>query len=105
MNTKEDRIRADIITKYGSIPKMAKEIGVPQNTIYHALERGLDNTIRKTSSSILEALYGKANYSFVNLDDDAENELVDLFRKLSPRAQKALLAGLREYVNHQAHTR
>ena len=23
MNTKEDRIRADIITKYGSIPKMA----------------------------------------------------------------------------------
>ena len=41
--TKEEKVKADIITKFGSIPKMARAIDMPQNTIYHALERGLDN--------------------------------------------------------------
>ena len=99
MASREDRIKADIAAKYGSIPKMAKAIGLPQNTIYHALERGLDNTTRKTSNMILHALYGSYEYSVTSLYTDDETELVELYRSLPTRAKRALLAGLREYGN------
>ena len=100
MGEREDKIRADIIAKFGSVPKMAREIGVPQNTIYHALERGMDNTTQKTRSAILEALYGSYEYAIVNLWNEEEQELVELFRTLSDRSKKALIVGLREYGNH-----
>lgn len=77
---------------------MAKAIDLPQNTIYHALDRGLDNTTSKTRTAILEALYGRAEYAIVSLWTDDEHELVELFRKLNNKAQRALLAGMREYV-------
>lgn len=98
MVTREERVRADIATKFGSIPKMAREIGIAQNTIYHALERGLDNTTSKTRSAILDALYGRADCAIVKIWTDEEEELVELFRKLHPNAQRAIIAGLREYV-------
>jgi hypothetical protein len=44
MGEHEDIVRAAIARKYGSIPRMASETGIAKNTIYHALERGLDNT-------------------------------------------------------------
>lgn len=99
MTTKEEQVRADIATKFGSVPKMAREIGMAQNTIYHALERGLDNTTSKTRSAILEALYGRTEYAVVRVWSDEEEELIDLFRKLSKKAQRALMAGLRDYVS------
>lgn len=98
MTTREEQVRADITTKFGSIPKMAKAIDLPQNTIYHALDRGLDNTTSKTRTAILEALYGRAEYAIVSLWTDDEHELVELFRKMNSKAQRALLAGMREYV-------
>lgn len=99
MTTKEEQVRADIATKFGSVPKMAREIGMAQNTIYHALERGLDNTTSKTRSAILEALYGRTEYAVVRVWSDEEEELIELFRKLSKKAQHALMAGLRDYVS------
>lgn len=99
MTSREDKVRSDIITKFGSIPKMAREIGLPQNTIYHALERGLDNTTRKTSNTILHALYGSSEYAVVNLWSDSERELIELYRALPEKGKRALLAGLREYGN------
>lgn len=98
MTTKEEKVRADIITKFGSIPKMARAIDMPQNTIYHALERGLDNTTRKTSAAILNALYGDVHYSVVSLYSEDEKELIELYRALPPRGQQALIAGLRDYT-------
>lgn len=98
MTTKEDQVRADIATKFGSVPKMAREIGMAQNTIYHALERGLDNTTSKTRSAILEALYGRTEYAVVRVWSDEEEALIELYRQLPTKAQKAILHGLREYL-------
>lgn len=98
MTTKEEQVRADIATKFGSIPKMAREIGIAQNTIYHALERGLDNTTSKTRSAILEALYGRTEYAVVRVWSDEEEKLIELYRQLPTKAQKAILHGLREYL-------
>ena len=99
MISKEEQVRADIATKFGSIPKMAKAIDLPQNTIYHALDRGLDNTTSKTRSAILEALYGKTEHQAASIWTDDEHELIELFRTLNVKAQHALLVGLREYVS------
>lgn len=98
MTTKEEQVRADIATKFGSIPKMAREIGMAQNTIYHALERGLDNTTSKTRSAILEALYGRTEYAVVRLWSDEEEELIELFRMLPPKGKHAVLVGLRDFA-------
>lgn len=99
MTTKEEQVRADIATKFGSVPKMAREIGLPQNTIYHALDRGLDNTTNKTRSAILEALYGSVEYAYVRIWTDDEERLVELYRCLPPKAQQALIVGLESYVS------
>ena len=98
MSTKEEQVKKDIATKFGSVPKMAREIGMAQNTIYHALDRGLDNTTNKTRSAILEALYGRTEYAVVKIWSDEEEELIELYRELPSKAQRALLAGLKEYV-------
>ena len=99
MVSKEEKVKNDIATKFGSVPKMAKQIGIPQTTIYHALERGLDNTTSKTRSAILDALYGRTEYAVVRIWSDEEEELIELFRKLPIKAQHALLVGLREYAH------
>lgn len=103
MKTLEDRIRADIEAKYGSVPKMASAIGVPPTTIYHALERGIENTTTKTRNSILEPLYGAQSvaYMFMKLDEygDGERELVDIYVGLDARDQKRLLAFARAMVD------
>lgn len=101
MATKEDQVRADIATKFGSVPKMAREIGMAQNTIYHALERGLDNTTSKTRSAILEALYGRTEYAVVRVWSDEEEELIELFRMLPPKGKHAVLVGLRDFAQKQ----
>ena len=101
MTTKEEQVRADIATKFGSIPKMAREIGMAQNTIYHALERGLDNTTSKTRSAILDALYGRTEYGVVRVWSDEEEELIELFRMLPPKGKHAVLVGLRDFAQKQ----
>ena len=101
MTTKEEQVRLDIATKFGSVPKMAREIGMAQNTIYHALERGLDNTTSKTRSAILEALYGRTEYAVVRVWSDEEEELIELFRMLPPKGKHALLVGLRDFAQKQ----
>ena len=99
MSTKEEQVKKDIATKFGSVPKMAREIGMAQNTIYHALDRGLDNTTSKTRSAILEALYGRTEYAVVKIWSDEEEELIELYRELPQKMQHSLLVGLREYVS------
>ena len=99
MATKEEQVRNDIVTKFGSIPKMASKIGMAPTTIYHALERGLDNTSSKTRSAILESLYGRTEYAVIRMWSDDEEELIELYRNLPANAKRALLAGLREYGN------
>lgn len=99
MVSREEKVKNDIATKFGSVPKMAKEIGIPQNTIYHALERGLDNTTSKTRSAILDALYSSTEYAVVKIWSDEEEELIELYRHLPTKAQRSLIVGLREYLS------
>lgn len=56
MKTYEDEIKEAIKKQYGSIRKMSLVTGIPATTIYHALERGIDNTTVKTRHMILESL-------------------------------------------------
>lgn len=100
MGALEDKVRRDINTKFGSIPRMAAEAGIPKNTIYHALERGLDNTTVKTRNQIYSALYDCSS----SLDDlasglsDDEVKLISLYRSLPDKGRSAVLAGLKEYA-------
>lgn len=55
MKTYEDEIKEAIKKQYGSIRKMSLVTGIPATTIYHALERGIDNTTVKTRYMILRA--------------------------------------------------
>lgn len=101
MSEYENMVRSDIERKYGSIPKMASLIGVAPTTIYHALERGLENTTVKTRRAILEPLYGKdsleVNYieGVGNEQADGERELLSLFRSLDEHGRGVLLATAR----------
>ena len=99
MGEYEDMVRRAIERKYGSIPKMAYETGIARNTIYHALERGLDNTTTKTRNAILEPLFGVGSieYYHVGMDETPadEVELLDLFRALDDRSRYVLLATAR----------
>jgi transcriptional regulator with XRE-family HTH domain len=47
-------------------------------------------------SAIIES---RTEYAFVNLANDDERELVELYRQLPTKAQKAILHGLREYLS------
>ena len=104
MGEQENRVRIDIERKYGSIPKMSAEVGLPKNTIYHALERGLDNTTTKTRQAILEPLYGERSYFVLDMSGDGgrvmtvsdeERELVEMFRALDDDTRH-LVVGLIE---------
>lgn len=104
MGEQENRVRIDIERKYGSIPKMSAEVGVPKNTIYHALERGLDNTTTKTRQAILEPLYGERSYFVLDMGEDSgrvmtvsedERKLVERFRALDDDTRH-LVVGLIE---------
>lgn len=99
MGEYEERVRVAIERKYGSIPKMANATGIAKNTIYHALERGLDNTTTKTRQSILEPLYGTRSlqYSIVDIDEQPEDEqeLLALYRGLSTAQRIAVLELMR----------
>lgn len=101
MSEYENMVRSDIERKYGSIPKMASLIGVAPTTIYHALERGLENTTVKTRRAILEPLYGKdsleVNYieGVGNEQADGELELLSLFRNMDEHGRGVLLATAR----------
>lgn len=46
-------------------------------------------------SAIIE---NRTDYGFLNLATDDERELIELYRQMSDKAQRALLAGLREYL-------
>ena len=47
-------------------------------------------------SAIIES---RMEYGTISLWTDDEHELVELFRKMNNKAQRALLAGMREYVS------
>lgn len=96
MGIYEDKVRAAIKSRYGSVPKMSTVTGIPATTIYHALERGMENTTTKTRYMIIDAL---------NIDDsdvlspqsskptltNDETELLDIWRNITPIGQQQLL--------------
>ena len=105
MGESEERVRKAIKAKYGSIPKMAEATGIPQNTIYHALERGLDNTRTETSKRIMDAV--RIEYAYVTLPDSGEeqtgmelsheeSELLSLFRDMDGGRRALVLDMARE---------
>ena len=104
MGEYEDRIRHDIRRKYGSIPKMASATGLAKNTIYHALERGMENTTTKTRYAILEPLYGpRAQYMFDEQDNDLspnEQELLDIYRQVEPWERELILSHAKMVLVH-----
>ena len=56
METLEDAIRRLIKDGYGGVPKFAKEIGVPENSVYSALSRGMANTRTELTDKIYREL-------------------------------------------------
>ena len=64
----EDAIKRLIKEKYGSIPKFAKEIGLPASSIYSSLERGIANTRTELSDKIYRAL--NIDWDTAKLGDD-----------------------------------
>lgn len=100
MKTYEDEIKEAIKKQYGSIRKMSLVTGIPATTIYHALERGIDNTTVKTRHMILESLPFMREsilYSSVPIENESENlsdeeqELVDIMRSITPQGQQQLM--------------
>ena len=69
--------RGDTIPRMGAIEEMARVFGVKK-------------------SAIIE---NRTEYGFLNLATDDERELIELYRQMSTKAQRALLAGLREYLS------
>ena len=100
MGAKEDKARQTIKDKFGSVPKMSKATGIPATTIYHALDRGLDNTTTRIRSRIEYALFelppDTDTETNASIADD-ERELIELYRKLSDKGKHAVLAGLKDY--------
>ena len=101
MGEYEDYVRSEIERKFGSIPKMSAATGIAKNTIYHALERGLDNTTTKTRRAILDPLFGdQSDEDEKSVDalssDDAE--LLDQFHKMDDAQQSLLLAIAYEFA-------
>lgn len=69
--------RGDTIPRMGAIEDMARVFGVKK-------------------SAIIES---RTEYAFVNLANDDERELIELYRQLPTKAQRALIVGLREYLS------
>lgn len=91
MGELEDIARARIKELYGSVPKMAEAVGMPPTTIYHALDRGFDNTRTETSNRIKEALFGNPIHTSRNVLTDDELELVNHYRKANRFGKEQLL--------------
>lgn len=104
MGEYEERVRSAIEEKFGSIPKMSAETGVAKNTIYHALERGLDNTTTRTRYAILAPLGldhdSGHNKSIDELSYD-EGKIVSLMQSMDD-AQRALLLAIAEEFARKA---
>lgn len=69
--------RGDTIPRMGAIEDMARVFGVKK-------------------SAIIE---NRTDYGFLNLATDDERELIELYRQMSTKAQRALIVGLRDYVS------
>lgn len=69
--------RGDTIPRMGAIEEMARVFGVKK-------------------SAIIE---NRTEYGFLNLATDDERELIELYRQMSTKAQRALIVGLRDYVS------
>lgn len=69
--------RGDTIPRMGAIEEMARVFGVKK-------------------SAIIE---NRTEYGFLNLATDDERELIELYRQMSAKAQRALIVGLRDYVS------
>lgn len=68
METLEDAIRQLIKKNYGSIPKFAAVIDVPENSIYSALSRGMGNTRTELTDKIYREL--NIDWDTAKLGDD-----------------------------------
>ena len=104
MGEYEDRVRSAIEEKYGSIPKMSSETGIAKNTIYHALERGLDNTTTRTRYAILGPLgLNPDNVHNTSIDGMSydEGQIVTLMQSMDD-AQRALLLAIAEEFARKA---
>lgn len=98
MGDYENKIREAIKARYGSVPKMAEATGIPTNTIYHALERGLDNTTTRTRRLILDALdCAEQEQQSCTLTTD-ERELLTLYRTMDKRHQEMLMETARSFA-------
>ena len=100
MGTYEDKVRSIIKEQFGSVPKMAGATGIPATTIYHALDRGLDNTTTRTRRMIMDAL--ETHYSMVEVPADRladdERELIALFDKMDEKHRDMLLETARSFA-------
>ena len=101
MGIYEDKIREAIKKQYGSVPRMSLATGIPATTIYHALDRGMDNTTTRTRYMIIESLFiddsdvlGGHKSNSDKLTDD-EKELIDIWRKITPAGQQQLMIAAR----------
>lgn len=104
MGAYEDRIRKVIKSRFGSVLKMSEVTGIPKTTIYHALDRGLDNTTTRIRRQIESAVFdieqnGNELPNMEILLDD-ERELLACYRMLTTKGKRAVLNGLRDYVEH-----
>lgn len=68
METLEDALRRLIKKNYGSIPKFAAVIDVPENSIYSALSRGMGNTRTELTDKIYREL--NIDWDTAKLGDD-----------------------------------
>ena len=92
MGVYEDELRRTIKVRFGSIPKMAEATGIAATTIYHALDRGMENTRTETSRKIKDAIYGSRR-PFVQrvYVVPGEYELIDLFHSMDDEGRERLI--------------
>ena len=104
MGKYEDDVREKIKSRFGSIPKMASATGIPATTIYHALDRGMDNTTTRTRKLILDALNEPhVEYSTIKIEESREQvdlstderELLALFRNMNDENRALLMMNAR----------
>ena len=100
MGEYEELVREKIKERFGSVPKMAEATGLAPTTIYHALDRGIENTRTETSKKILYAVFGygksQVTYDFVPIamqsdKSKQENELLAFFRMMSDEGRERLI--------------
>lgn len=102
MGEYEDMVREVIKEKFGSVPKMAEATGLAPTTIYHALERGIDNTRTETSKRIKDAIFGSDAYDGATLTKD-ERELLDVYRQVEPWERELILNHAKMVLLHAKH--